>query len=374
MRTFLKKLGPADEPVGQAIHILDTFEALHGQGATLSEIAAVAGALAHLPAGVTDARGETLAEWYPQDPYRPAGARGPVRESATHKEFGPRDEPLGNVWLGGVLDRDPLASLILDRMAAAAELALLRAAPGEIAPAGRVSESEAKLRILFGPGATSEQRRTAAFGLGIHPDSRAAVAVCADPDAAVARFAKLRGRAVTVLDGHAHVLLTEADDESRAVLAETASRVGIGRWLPIERLPESRIGAERALGFTDPSGLGREHYSAEGLGGLIHLAELPTSVLLADPDITAVGRIGASAQGAQALAVLEEAVWERSLRAVAVRVNFHHSSVAARVKRFEEELGLSLAEPAGRLRAQTGILGWRVLSGRGEEPAAEHAD
>lgn len=371
MRTFLKTFGTLDQPVGQVIHVLDTFEALHGQETTVQELASVAGALAHLPAGLTDAAGETLASWHPQDPYLPPGARGGSRGEPMVKEFGPRDRPLGSVWLAGGIEGDPLHILILDRFAAAAELSLLRAAPGEHTANARPPASEATLRILFGPGANTEQRHTAARGLGIDPDGRAAAAVCADPEDAVARFARLRGRAVTIREGQAHVLLAEGDTETRSFLAQTASRVGIGRWLPIARLPESRTGAERALAFTDASGVGRAHYSADGLAGLIHLSELPSAVLAEDPDIAAVGRIAASPHGPQALAILEEAVWERSLRAVAVRVNFHHSSIAARVKRFEEELGLCLAEPAGRLRAQSGILGWRVLSGREEEAPAE---
>lgn len=368
MRSFLRQVSHHSGSVDQVIHVLDTFESLREQNVSYQELAAVAGSLVMLGAGISDDSGAPLAEWIPQDHYRPA--RSDLADlTPLRMTLGPRDRPYGSVWLLGGYREDPLHALVLERLGHAAEIRFLRErGESSTRPDGKGGQNE-QLRILLSPGAEGLQRLDAARRLGMAVGEQAAVAVCSDTESGLVRYGQLKGRAISLKDGLVHIVVPESDAKSMALIHDSNTQVGIGRWYPAERLQNSAKCASKAFQFTAPHGLGRPHYGADGLGGLLYLSDLPSEELLAIPDVEAVFELADASNGMETLLILEEAMWERSLRAVAIKMNFHHSTIAAKMARAERFLKLSLSEPTGRLRAQTGLLGWRLVANRRRQDA-----
>ncbi|WP_326574367.1 helix-turn-helix domain-containing protein [Streptomyces sp. NBC_00481] len=172
-----------------------------------------------------------------------------------------------------------------------------------------------------------------------------------------------RGRGEGVLgDGEAHgrravVGPRDGGPRDRAAggrLGETGlpgGRVGVGPAVPVLGLPGSWDGARIALRFTaegtaqDP---GERVVHADDLGGIALLAELIGPGAEPPPDVRDLER--AAADSPWMLATLHAVASTASLRAAAVGVNVHHSTLQDRLTHAEALLGWPVRTPQGRLR------------------------
>lgn len=364
MRQILKSYATEPVHVDYAIRILDAFEQADQEKAALPELVRIAGSLANRLVGVSSPDGFTVAEHSPAHLTTAHELESGASSGVMRKDFGPRDRPLGTAWMQNASHEDAYQVLILDRLAAQAEMALLRStSPLEDDGAAHppLSKAATKVATVIGTGATAAQRIRAAAQLGFLAQDEIVVLVIELPSPNAT--SQLPADWPQLLRAGRDTVLLARRAEAASVLPGTL-RCGVGRAVRIADAAESLESAELALQFTTATGPGRRHYRAEDLGGLLHLATVPSAVLARDRDIGNVETIAAATGGPDAVALLEEIVWSRSLRSVASTLNYHHSSITQRVNRLEAALGLSLAEPAGRLRAQSALLGWRQLDNR----------
>nr|WP_157475246.1 helix-turn-helix domain-containing protein [Parafrankia sp. EUN1f] len=138
----------------------------------------------------------------------------------------------------------------------------------------------------------------------------------------------------------------------RGVPAQVADRrTGVGPAVPVLELPSSWQAARTALRFTaggtamDP---GPRVVHADQLGGLAVLATAVGPATPPDSDVQALDRAASAAPWM--LATLEAVTTSPSLRAAAVGLTVHHSTLQERLHQAEQVLGWSVHDPNGRLR------------------------
>lgn len=138
------------------------------------------------------------------------------------------------------------------------------------------------------------------------------------------------------------VRLTLMDAEER--LSLLGVRAGLG--LPVEpaRLPESWASALVAVRLADESA---PVVDAVQLGALLVLAEAADTASDAHPDVAALETVAADPS---ALATLDALVADGSLRAAAVALGVHHSTVQARLNALSQKLGYDPRTSTGRTR------------------------
>ncbi|MEV7179683.1 helix-turn-helix domain-containing protein [Kitasatospora sp. NPDC093679] len=78
------------------------------------------------------------------------------------------------------------------------------------------------------------------------------------------------------------------------------------------------------------------------------------------PHVRALEDLSGREEGAPAVAALAAFCRTGSLRQAAAELHLHHSSVAARLARVEEETGWRLRDPQDRFRAQLAWYAWRL--------------
>ena len=89
----------------------------------------------------------------------------------------------------------------------------------------------------------------------------------------------------------------------------------------------------------------------DDLGGYLALAEhVPPEAIAEIPDVRALDRLVGSRGGRLIVATLHAVCTTDSIRHAGSALQLHHSSVAARLDRAEEELGFSVRTAAGRTR------------------------
>ena len=102
--------------------------------------------------------------------------------------------------------------------------------------------------------------------------------------------------------------------------------------------------------------------SYDALGPLTLLADISPELIRSQADVAALERLAATDGGAHDVAALEVYCQTGSLRAAALALHRHHSSVAARLAHIEDLLGWSLDSAEGRFRAQLSLLARRLAS------------
>jgi sugar diacid utilization regulator len=121
----------------------------------------------------------------------------------------------------------------------------------------------------------------------------------------------------------------------------------------VDDLPRSYAGARTALRFAaegngdDP---GPTVVRFDELGGLALLADASGTDL---PDVRALALAANSAPWV--LGTLQAVAGAVSLRAAAVALRLHHSSLQDRIVHAEHALGWNVREPSGRLRLQLAL-------------------
>ncbi len=234
--------------------------------------------------------------------------------------------------------RRTVDAVILERAAAAIRGVLDRTrgrAPA--APA----DDPALVETLVDATAPEQVRLHAARRLGLDP---------ADP--------ATRARVVAPLDGPPRIVNASArrrsvPPETRPVSASSAhldagstdaalppGRVGVGPAVPVLELPGSWAAARTALRFTadgTPHAPGPQVVYADELGGIGLLAELVVPGADPPPDVQALE--AAVADAPWMLTTLLAVASTASLRAAAVEVNVHHSTLQDRLGHSEALLG-----------------------------------
>jgi hypothetical protein len=137
---------------------------------------------------------------------------------------------------------------------------------------------------------------------------------------------------------------------ARAVIArpgqtvDAVGRMGSGRLLERERLAESWATALIALRLTTPT---VPRVDADDLGALLILAETADQQHSSHPDVVAL-----DALDARSLELLDALVESDSVRAAAVRLGRHHSTVQERASALATTLGYDPRTALGRTRYQ----------------------
>jgi hypothetical protein len=230
--------------------------------------------------------------------------------------------------------------MILERLAIALGIATERNSPA--------AASRRALQVVIDADSTPQARLDAAQRL--HLAAHTHYRVCATP-------------IDTVFSGPSVVMSTDVGPVRAAVhtvdAVKPTERAGIGvRELP-EALDRSWASALVALRLSYP----REPVvDAEQLGAILLLAQAADAQAYDSPDLIALAALVQSQPRAAAL--LESIAGAESLRAVAVEVELHHSTVQAKAADFAHALGFDLRSPQGRVRLSLNLALRRLATNR----------
>ncbi|MBT2422508.1 helix-turn-helix domain-containing protein [Streptomyces sp. ISL-22] len=317
MKELAGRLTALDPDAGAAVRVIAYFDRLTESRAGLEALVRGAAVLAGVPARLVDADrrvdvrveadGTRRAGESPPDPAWPSAALTPGGAAALWLERAEAAEP-------NVVD-----AVILERAAGAIRLVLDRTR-------GRApADDPALVEAVLDATAPEAARLHAARRLGLDPAAPA--------------------RVLAPLEGRPRIVPAHSDAEL------PVGRVGVGPAVPVLDLPRSWSQARTALRFTaegtaqDP-GPGVVH--SDELGGIALLAGLVVPGAEPPPDVQALESAAATAPWL--LATLHAIASTASLRAAAVEINVHHSTLQERLAHAEHLLGWPLRTPQGRFR------------------------
>ncbi|MDW4910127.1 helix-turn-helix domain-containing protein [Streptomyces sp. ADMS] len=333
MKELAGRLTALDPDAGAAVRVIAYFDRLAEHRAGLEALVRGVAVLAGCPARLADAgrrvhlRVET--DGRRRDNDRPPDSAWPSAP------LSPDGAPA--LWLERAGAPSVVDAVILERAAAAIRLVLDRTrGRAPTAPA----DDPALVETLLDATASEQVRLHAARRLGLDPAAPA--------------------HAVAPLDGPPRVLTASAsapDEPGRArPAALPAGRVGVGPAVPVLELPGSWAAARTALRFTaegTPHAPGPRVVYADELGGIGLLAELVVPGVDPPPDVQALE--AAVADAPWMLTTLHAVASTASLRAAAVEVSVHHSTLQDRLGHAEALLGWPVRTPQGRLRLQLAL-------------------
>lgn len=368
---LLLRLSQIDVDAESAVRVIAYFDALVEHGATLSELVRASAVLAGCPAGLereglgrlrVAADGSRVPDDAPLSPSSTAAVTDDTR-----------------VWLENTPEDGPFDDLILERFAMCVRMLgrpLRSATPHPADPA--------LIELLLAEGVTDEERTRVLhlLGMGIEiPVVVIAVAtdkprgVGLEATALVTRSRPVRTVRVAVIGNVAAVVMqpTQRSDEVvgdlRSALAgrarergsaQNAIRVGVGGAVSALKARHSWQEARTAVRFATAQANTPVEYAS--LGSLALLAELPTSVLMSNPDVASLESLATTSRGIRDIAVLEMFCRTNSMRTAGRALHCHHSAVAASLKRSGSALGCDLSEQRGRMRAELALLARHLVA------------
>lgn len=359
MKELAGRLTAVDPDAGAAVRVIAYFDRLAEHRAGLEALVRGVAVLAGCPARLADAgrrvhlRVETDGRRrdtdLPPDPAWPSAALSPDGAPA--------------LWLERAGTPSVVDAVILERAAAAIRGVLDRTrgrAPA--APA----DDPALVETLLDATAPEQVRLHAARRLGLDPADPAALARAVAPLNGPPRIVNASARRRPV---HPETRPPAPDSSTTPVPASSAhldtgstdaalppGRVGVGPAVPVLELPGSWAAARTALRFTadgTPHAPGPQVVYADELGGIGLLAELVVPGADPPPDVRALE--AAVADAPWMLTTLHAVASTASLRAAAVEVNVHHSTLQDRLGHSEALLGWPNRTPQGRLRLQLAL-------------------
>jgi hypothetical protein len=343
MRTLLLRLSALDAEAEGAVRVIAVFDALVSQHVGMGRLARVTAQLAECPVGISVATGGVTLRCAP-DGHRLLGDRP---DSATCYPV----DGGGEVWLER--DGPPLAldDIVGERFAAAAEIVRGR----QLSSGPRLGDP-ALVELAISHSAEAPERSRALHLMGLSPATRVRVlAVAGDVANSVAHCANLLGHA-PIQDLHAALLV---GGDPHGPTATPPTRVGVGPLVRADEAWRSWRGARLAVRFAaDDAALsggpwlhGGSVVRWDDLGGVTALAEhVPPASISEIPDVRALDRLAAARGGPLIVATLQAVCMTDSIRNAGTAMHLHHSSVAARLMRAEDELGFSVRTAAGRSR------------------------
>ncbi|MFJ7999340.1 helix-turn-helix domain-containing protein [Streptomyces sp. NPDC096310] len=339
MKELAGRLAALDPDAGAALHVIAYFDRLVEGRAGLEALVRGAAVLSGCPARLVDeergvrirvgadgvrlARGASPEPRWMSAPLEPDGAPA--------------------VWLELAGPPGGVHAMVLERSAAAARVVLDRTRGR--APVQRPGDDPASVEVLLDASAPEHARRQAAGRLGLR-DTASARAVAPAGAPPVVEPVPAPGAGSSAVRG------PSAAGERRA---------GVGPAVPVLALPVSWAAARVALRFTaegDERGPGPRTVYADDLGTLVLLADAVDAGAEPVPDVRALERAVATAPWAAL--TLHTVAFAPSLRAAAVELTLHHSTLQDRLAQAEQWLGWPVQDPYGRLRLQLALMARRL--------------
>ncbi|AYN43082.1 PucR family transcriptional regulator [Streptomyces dangxiongensis] len=342
MEALAVRLSGLDPYVDGAIRIVAFYDTLMRRRVDLPALARASSGLAECVVGLRLHGAGRVVRASPLG----TEASGPPSRASSTAPITLDEEEIGTVWLERPGPSNPLDDILLDRLAIAAAAAVERYEPARTTMADpALVELAVSSDSDEAAGARALRLLGFAPGLPVHaiavrsrlPLDRVSALVCP------ARLVK----AAPLTD--VGVILATTVDPARL---PAGVRAGIGA---AGRPDRSWRQARTALRFTTPHEPVVHHAD---LGALALLAELPRDVARENTDVAAIARVAADPQD---LETLDAYCATGSLRAAAVRLHLHHSSVARRLEQLGRTLGIELTRPAGLMRARLALATWTLL-------------
>lgn len=347
MEELVGRLTALDPDASASLKVIVYFDSLVDGHAGLEAFLRGAAILAGCPAGVA---------------YGAHGVHMRVDETGTRTPSPPAAAPAGTlshplgyedgdarVWIERTGPAHANDAMILERMASGLRMTIERM------ESRLPSDNGVGVEVLLSADAAPGDRLRAAQRLHLD-DTDAVRAVAVPPEDADAGHRELSTILPTVAGPVRAVL------ETRRGPRRASERAGFGEWGRLRDLPRSWNQAVTALRFTHE----REPLVAwADLGPLAVLAAGVDALAAADPDagiaeIVLIDRAAASIPWA--VATLDALSSQDSVRAAAVLLNVHHSTMQSRCEQLEEALGYSLRTQTGRTRAALGLAIRRLRS------------
>lgn len=360
MRGLILRLSQIDSSAEAAMRVVAYFDALVQGGATLEAVLRSTASLTGTSAGFVDAvTGEVLLGGSPAEPDAPT-LGSDVQVAGT---------VVGRVWIVRGFPEGDLDELVVERLALSVS--------GLWPTYGRWLPSDAW--TLLRTDATSEAREGARHRLRMGPTDRCVAVAVTGGDARQAQVSDALRAAIApgsrvealVADGPDLLALVRGEVDVACVgerLGPLGTSTGSATATTPAMLPRARHQAQAAarLARAAPGLLGAA-VSAEDLGALTRLVDVPVHTLEDDADVRALLAI-VDAGRDEDLDLLEAFLAAGTLRGAGGRMHRHHSSVAARLERLQRDVGFDLDAPLGRPRAVAALL----LARLAQAEAAEH--
>ncbi|MFJ4254039.1 hypothetical protein [Microbacterium sp. NPDC090003] len=318
MQDLLGRLTALDPDASETLKVVSYFDALVARSVGVESMLRGAAVLSGATVGHRDSRRcvRVRADGVRIEPVEPSDAWN-LRESA----------PDAVVWI----ERDGAAhandGMILERLALA--LGIIRAR--------RAGGAESAVELVISAFSAAEERAAAAARLRL-PAGRLRV-VASPPDPAPAE--EHPSAVVATRQGLVRATLIGADERAEDAWAETGGvRLGVGGAALTEHLADSWESALIAARLTTPS---EPVLVADDLGALLFIAQ--TAGGAQHPDAVALASLDNRSRE-----LLNAVVDGQSVRAAAVRLGRHHSSVQERLASLVEVLGYDPRTPLGQAR------------------------
>jgi PucR C-terminal helix-turn-helix domain len=322
MKDLEARLTALDPDAGAAVRAITYFDRLTDARAGLQAIVRGAAVLTGCPARLTDEARRLRVRVECDGTHGQPG--GPPDQEWLSTSVGQDSSAV--LWLERPGPAGPVEAIVLERAAAAARVVLGRARRST-----PTQTDDGLTEVLVDDSATADARRHAARTLGLSEDGLVHAIASATGGVRVQPISRL-GSLV----------------EWRPV---DYKRAGVGHAVDILDLPLSWAAAKIALRFTaegtdhDP---GPQIVHSSELGVLALLATSVNSATPLVPDELALKRAAAAAPWM--LVTLHAVATNASLRAAAVALPVHHSTLQDRIAHAERLLGWSIHEPDGQHR------------------------
>ncbi|WP_416981426.1 helix-turn-helix domain-containing protein [Streptomyces sp. T028] len=340
MHELIGRLEVTDDAAAGALRVIDHFDCLTEERASVAAVVRATAALAGCPAGLHDAgRGITRR-------YDSWGHPLPEAESCSLARAAVPGSPGSWVWLERTGEARPLDALILERSARA-----VRTLTGDFA----CHSAAAAVRIACDPD-VSDADRVEALGI-LHLTCPVTVVATTFPGPL--------GPRATRIGAHAVALVPGAPDPHRDLRAGTA--VAQVR----AHLPAALERARVALRLTDRvDGPGPSLVAYDDLGALAVLAERITPrEAAATDDVHRLDQVLLTRPWA--IDTLQAVLDQASLRQAATGLHIHHSTLQDRLSWLSSQLGYAVTKPGGRQRATVAVLLWRIAHSEDERVGSE---
>lgn len=363
MRGLLLRLSDLDPNAGAYLRVIEYFDRLVNNGVNLEGLTRASAALSGCTAGLRDEDSGRVIRFDSNGQsspplIQPVGIEIPVVID---------DVVVGHVWLEREI-AEPLDEILVERMAvtAGARWRPLRSIEGT---------DPALLELVISSAAEDQDRIRALRLMGLSPvqDLRAMAISVTDGDLSeimqkvVGGVTAAGGIARSALLGTSGAILIQISQMKLQELLETLSgnteaniRIGLGHSVPASRAAESWTTARISSRFAGAWHKKDFVVNYEKLGSLALLATIPSDIAMANPDVKALSLLAQMESGEQDIEILLSFTWNGSARQAASELFMHHSSITNRLKHIEDALGLSMQDPAGRLRAQIAAISWKL--------------
>ncbi len=335
LRDLIVKLEVVDDTAASALRVIDHFDRLIAERASVAAMVRAVAALAGCPAGLHDAGRDISPRYDPQ------GHSLPQVQSGSWARVAVPDRPGAWVWLERTGEARPLDALILERSAKAIQT---------LTGASADRSADAAVRIACDPDAPDSDRCDAAKQLGLTGPVTVIVISSFQPPSP--HSTRVGRHAVTLVAGTA---VPPSDLRAGTAIAQEPAH-----------LPTALEHARLALRLTDRmNGPGPSLVAYDDLGALAVLAERTTPQEAAG--IADVRRLDQTlVTHPWVIDTLQAVLDHASLRQAATGLHLHHSTLQERLVWLATQLGYAVTKPGGRQRATVAVAFWRIAHSEDE--------